>query len=64
MIPDLYLEVKTNLLGTPKLKFSSPNLFPNVWTLIYFVEPVQHEKIKLKPPIPRINSKTPTKNSE
>ena len=35
-----------------------------MYFLIFIQEPVHHEKIKLKPPIPRMNSKTPTKTTD
>jgi hypothetical protein len=35
-----------------------------MYFLISIQEPTHNEKMKLKPPIPRMNSKTPTKTSD
>jgi hypothetical protein len=61
---DLFLAERKSLDGNPIPKYKNQNLFLDVFSHSYMLEPVHYEKIKLKPPIPRINSKTPTKRTD
>lgn len=63
MTTDQFPEEKKDLRGNLTQKLSNPNLFQDVLTLLK-LEPVHYEKVKLKPPIPRMNSKTPSKTGD
>ncbi len=59
-----YQVVNKNLDGKDQLNFSNKNLiFLQVFYLL-IIDYSHHEKVKLKPPIPRMSSKTPTKNQD
>jgi hypothetical protein len=63
MITDPFRVAKKSLDGRVLPNFSNPKLSIKVRYFTIFAEPVHYEKKRIKPPIPRMTSKTPTKNN-